>query len=67
MSDKEDFVSPYLLRPCRSLQEVLREQEEQPRHGEGTGGGTAPARGSGPERSGGGGIDRCRLTGQARS
>jgi hypothetical protein len=29
MSDTERFVSPYLLRPCRSLQEVLREQEEQ--------------------------------------
>ena len=31
MSDTERFVSPYLLRPCRSLQEVLCEQAERNR------------------------------------
>lgn len=67
MSNAERFVSPYLLRPCRSLQEVLREQAEWHARAEGTGDATASAKGSGNERSRGGGIDRCRLAEKAGS
>jgi hypothetical protein len=37
MSETERFVSPYLLRRCRSLQEVLRERAERSREAKGFG------------------------------
>ena len=42
MSGREISVSPYLLRPCRGLEEVLRDLTERAACGSGTGSGIGP-------------------------